>query len=237
MFTHLQSRFLLPLAVTGCGAVALGLAAVLPTARGARASAGDGRSPWHGSMAHGFVFGAGSLIVVTHVGMAIGIFSGQSDGKPNQWITSSPWLRSGELDRRVLAAEPGRAKELAASAWPEVFVNVLLPPGRTVYLLGDGAPLYFTCPVLYNTTWDKWPLGEAMRRTPGKPSVWTKELWNRQVQFVLVNAAEIDRLQKSGWADPMVTNDAVNAWLKEEGRLIRSWPEIGVGLFELRGDR
>jgi hypothetical protein len=227
LVTHLQSRFLLPLAVTGCGVLAAGLAALMREAPGPGVQ--GRRSP-----RHGLVIGVGSLICIGHAGITIGTFSGQSKGKPNISLLESPWFRTGELERRALAQNPDRARELAEAAPPEVFVNVLAPPGTKVYLIGEARGLYYTCPMLYNVTWDKWPLGEAMRSWPGKPAAWTQDLWDKGVRLVLVNAAEIDRLQQSGWADPMVTNEAVNAWLQDEGRLVRSWPEIGVGLFELK---
>jgi hypothetical protein len=228
MFTHLQSRFLLPLAVPGCWIIALGLAAVRPPEKPVPTRA----SPWRG-----ITVGVGSLICLGHAGLAIGIFSAQCGGQPNLSLMESPWFRTGELNRRILMQAPERAAELVESASSEILVNVLTAPGTKVYLIGEARSLYYTCPILYNTTWDKWPLGEAMRRSPAKPEAWTKELRDAGVRLVLVNAAEIDRLQASGWADPLVTNQAVEAWLKEEGRLIRSWPEIGVWLFELRGDR
>lgn len=115
---------------------------------------------------------------------------------------------------------------------PEVVANVFRP-GEMVYLIGEARALYYTGPVLYNTTWDRWPLGEAMRRTPGNPAKWSRDLWAQGVRLVLVSESEIERLQKSGWADPLVTVEAVRGWLKDQARLVRSWPG-GVGLYQLK---
>lgn len=227
--THLQSRFLLPLAVTGCGVVGLGLAAL-------RRLESAGEVDERRARLNSFVVGIGALVCIGHAGLLIGIFKAQSGGQPNLTLLQSPWYRSGELDRRVLNQEPHRAEELAKVASPEIFVNVLAQAGTKVYLIGEARGLYYTCPILYNTTWDKWPLGEAMRRAPGKPAEWTRDLWNQGVRLVMFNEAEVDRLQTSGkgWADPLVSSEVVAAWLKEEGLLVRSWPEAGVALFELK---
>jgi len=107
-------------------------------------------------------------------------------------------------------------------------------PGSVVYLLGDATPLYFRSPVLYNTTWDKWPLGEAIGAAPNEPGAWTRSLRERGVTLVLVNLAELDRLRKSGWADPRITPETLKAWLGSNGvRPVREWPELGCALFEL----
>jgi hypothetical protein len=104
-----------------------------------------------------------------------------------------------------------------------------------VYLLGEARPLYLTAPTLYNTTWDTWPLGEAMRRHPGDPAAWAAELRQQGVTHVFYNEAELQRLRSSGrgWADPILTPQAVNDFLQRNARLVRSWPEAGCALFEL----
>jgi hypothetical protein len=236
-FTHLQSRFLLPVAVMGCGMFGAGLRGALPArVAQSRASAqGSPREegPWRGEGRSGAVIGAGVLVCIAMAGMGIGVFKAQMGGGPNLLLLESPWVRTGELDREALPrAKPEEQKDLIERMGPEEFVNVMVKPGTMVYLLGGATPLYFTCPVLYNTTWDKWPLGEAMRKSPGNSAAWTRELWDRGVRLVLVDEAEIERLTASGWADPMVTVHAVRSWLKDEGHLVRSWPRIG--LFELK---
>lgn len=239
-FTHLQARFLMPVGVVWCVLVGVGLSALLVEGEGPaveRRATPRARVPGsgRGSQRNGFVIGAGAMVCVAQAGLSVGLYSAQGDGKPNVLMLQSPWVFTGELDRRSLAADGSRAKQLAEEATPEVFVNVLVKPDAGVYLLGDARALYYTRPVLYNTTWDRWPLGEAMRKAPGKPAEWTKELWARGVRVVLVSESEIQRLHASGWADPVVTVEAVRGWLKEEGRLVRSWPEGGVGLYELKG--
>lgn len=219
--THLQSRFLLPLAVPTCGCCALALAAANELFK---------RSSRAGSL----ITAVGAMVCIGHAGQLIGIFSAQGGRAPNLTLLESPWFRSGEFDRRTLAIDPSRAGALAENASPEVFINVLAPPGIPVYLLGEARGLYYTGPILYNTTWDAWPLGEAMRRSPGDPSAWTSELWDRGVRLVLLNEAEVSRLNASGWADPLVTAESAARWLQDQGRPVRSWPEIGVVLFELR---
>src|SRR6185295_5164834 len=105
-----------------------------------------------------------------------------------------------------------------------MFISYWAKPGACVYLLGDATPLYFSVPVLYNTTWDRWPLAEAMRAAPADLGAWSRALSAQGVRYILVNPSEIDRLIRSGWADPLITGHAVSDWLAHSARLIRQWP-------------
>lgn len=226
--THLQSRFLLPLAVPGAVSIGLATAAVVGQIKG-RAAASPA------------ALAVSSLVVLWLAAASVLTFAGQRGGRPNQLLAAGPGARSGEIFRAPLAAAtPAERREFFESAPPEAFVNLALPPGETVYLLGDSTPLYFTVPTLYHSTWDRSPLGEAMRRHPGDPGAWTRELRERGVRFVLFNPSEIERLHRSGaggpggsWYDPLVTTEAAAAWLSGEGRLVRRWSERGPFLFEL----
>ena len=144
-------------------------------------------------------------------------------------------MRTGEAIRNEFEAmAPGQQREVLGGLGPEQFVNFWASPGSVVYLLGDATPLYFRPPVLYNTTWDRWPLGEAIAAAPGEPAQWTRALRERGVRLVLVNFAELERLRRSGWADPRITPEALKAWLERGGvRPIKEWQELGSALFEL----
>jgi len=207
-FTHLQSRFLLPLVVTG--AVAIGVVT-------------RGRIAWAA------LVGAAVL-----AGATLWRFAHERGGRPNATLVGGTALFDGSLWRNEWArASPARRGELAAMMGPEAFVNVALGEER-VYLLGDATPFYFRAPVLYHTTWDQSPLGRLIREHPGEPRQWTAGLRARGVGLVLWNAGEVSRLQRSGWYDPTVTNDAIEAWLRDDAEPVQAWPDSGRYLFRLR---
>jgi hypothetical protein len=216
--THVQSRFLLPLAAPGCALFGLALVgtpgksreppATLPSARGiaARAIAG--------------------VLCLAQLAWAVRIFSSERAGAPNAMLLAGPGVRTGE------GFAPQDRAALLESAGPTLYINLTTPPGRRVYLLGDATPLYYTADVLYNTTYDRWSFGDAVRAAPGDPAAWTRELRRRGISRVLVSSAELDRLTRSGWIDPAVTPQAVGAWLKSGVRVVRQWPG-GWALVEL----
>ena len=107
-------------------------------------------------------------------------------------------------------------------------------PDERVYLLGDATPFYYSVPVLYHTTYDRSPLGQAMRRAPADPDAWTRELRALGVRYVLYAPGEIRRLRASGWYDPIVTTDAVERWLAHSARPVHAPERQGRVLFELR---
>jgi hypothetical protein len=219
--THIQSRFLLPLAVPSCAL--FGLAATRPEPRTDRATALLTRARV-GTRATSLLAPAACLL---QAGAALVIFTNQRGGKPNTFLQGGPGVRTGAA---FTSEERAGAN---AALGPDLYVNFNVPSGRIVYLLGGSTPLYFTADVLYNTTWDRWPLGEAIRAAPGDPAAWSRDLARRGVSLVLLNWVELARLSRTGWADPVVTPGAVDAWLKSGVRVIREWPEIGAILVEI----
>jgi len=219
--THLQSRFLIPLAVPGC--ILFGMAA-------SRTPPGDGRL----ALVAGNLFKSrwlapllAPLICIAQAGVTVAIFARQNDGRPNLQLLSGPGILTGE-------AVPAQMRsQVLPDVGPELFINFSAPPGAVVYLLGDATPLYSTTPVRYNTTWDRWPLGEAMRAAPGDPAAWAAALRAKGITHILANFSEIARLNQSHWADPAVTPESAAAWLDSSARLIRAWPERGSALYEL----
>jgi hypothetical protein len=214
--THIQSRFLLPLAIPGCGLISLAVAH----------TSDDNRR---------FIpprVGLAIVACLIQLIASVMIFADQRAGHPNAMLLSGPGVRTGEAFRAELAGLPPaeRSKQLD-NLGPEAFCNFFLPRDATLYLLGDATPLYFRLPVLYNTTWDTWPLGDAIRAAPADPAAWTGTLLSRGVRFVLLDPGEIDRLTRSGWIDPAITPGAVSDWLSRSARPVKSWPV--ATLFEL----
>ncbi len=226
--THLQSRFLLPLVVPGAALIAVQLGGL-----GAR--------------------GPGSMIGVARVCAALAllaqacasafIFVLEHGGAPNRVLVAGPGYFSGELFAREMRdADAGDRAAMLENAPVSAAINLALSgaapsieakPGA-VYFLGDATPFYYSVPVVYNTTYDRSLLGEAMRRAPGDPGAWTRELRALGVRFVLYAPSEIRRLQRSGWYDPLVTTGTVEEWLARDAALVREWPGAGRALFELR---
>lgn len=193
VFTHIQSRFLLPLLIPGAALIALGAASLPPAA--ARVVA--------------------VVLGLAQAGVLAAIFSIQLGGSPGAGLVWMPADAAGESHRALLArADSGKRMDFfTKEATPTQYCNLGLPPASKVYLLGDATPLYFTVPVLYNTVWDRWPLLDAMDKFPGDATqqggLWIQHLRTFGVTHVLVNLPEIHRYRQSGYSDPRLTVEAV----------------------------
>lgn len=208
MLTHIQSRFLIPLAVTGSMLFGLGVARAAALRCGLTGKIG---------------LGLAALCILVQLGASISIFTQQRAGQPNGRLTMSPSMIAGDglSDEQVLAGAQATA-------------NRLLPAGSTLYLLGDAAPFYYTRDVVYNTTWDTWLLGEAVRASPDDPAAWTAHLRDAGVDHVMVDEIGLSLFWRSGTADPHITQDVVSAWLDHPStRPMQSWPREGKHLFRL----
>ncbi len=214
--THLQSRFLYPAIVPG--AILVGLAPLAPRSAPARRT----------------LLGIAALVVGIQGGASVLNFARQRGGHPNAMLAPGVGARTGDAYRELMAGPDDRRMVLDAAA-PETYCNLALPTGSKVYLLGDATPLYYLGPILYHTTWDRSPLGDAMRAAPDDPAAWTRALRSRGVDHVLLSEFELARLHASGWYDPPVTAQRARAWLDREGHLVKAWPEGGRYLFRLGG--
>lgn len=142
------------------------------------------------------------------------IFTEQHGGQPNLRLASGT------------AIDTGRPPEPAVlAAVPSAFVNAMLPADSTVYLLGDATPFYYERPVVYNTTYDAWPLGQAIRDAPDSPEAWSESLQEQGITHVLVSLTEMGRLAQSGWIDPSITPERWLEWLQTLPNPIMAWPE------------
>lgn len=239
--THVQSRFLLPLLAPMCALLGLGAGALAASAgpRGAR--------PLGAAItalalvpailgAAGFLRQRGGEPNAMLIG-GVGMFTGMS--RAEQLL---------DLPARE------RAAFLHQSAGPFEVINMLIRPGvlgpetlaaamsggsipsaeavGSVYLLGDATPLYYLgatggtdAGVIYHTTWDRSPLGDAIRARPDDPAAWSAALRARGITFVLVNLDELARLiAKDRNFDPDVTIDRVLAWLSDpRARCTQVW--------------
>lgn len=100
-----------------------------------------------------------------------------------------------------------------------------------LYLLGNSTPLYLPGPLIYHTTWDASPLGDAIRATPGeakdKANAWSAELRDRGIDAVLITPSEIDRLAETKWYDPAVTLEIVKNWVEFGAKPVRMFQDSG----------
>ncbi|GJQ30050.1 MAG: hypothetical protein HBSAPP03_19340 [Phycisphaerae bacterium] len=213
--THLQSRFLLPMLPIAATLIALALAAV----------------PWRTARAI-----LAGLATATQGAFLIAAFAGQrpvpgeSKGRPNALLVQGVHARTGTAAIESLASATTAERDAwLATAPPEAFVNAVFP-GRRVYLLGGATPLYFAGPVVVNTTWDAWPMGDFIAAHPDTPAAWSAALRERSIDLVLIDTGEIDRLARSGWIDPRVKADDIRQWMRNHTTLVQAWPRAGIYL-------
>src|SRR5262249_47886392 len=146
----------------------------------------------------------------------------------------------GQLTGAAVEAEFGgttdaqREQVLAGVATPEVYVDLCLDPSETIYLLGDSTPFYYRNPVLYHTTWDRSPLGEAVRAVPDDPAAWAQHLRGLGIRYIVVNMSELQRLiEVDHWYDPDGSVARVQRFGSACCEPVREWPRRGQVLVRL----
>lgn len=244
-FTHLQSRFLLPVLVPIATAFGLGAAAVLTLAtRRLSATTTRDDDPPRLPVLAAVVIG---LLPLTAAGWSAINFIRQAGAQPNRALVLGAGGLSGMSFETSLAqaGDEERRQFLDENAGPAAYVNLALraeaakapadvPTG--LYLLGDATPLYFldalgdepsTAPddrdgrpmrVYYHTTWDASPLGDAIAAAPDDPAAWSAWMRARGIGFVLVNYGELGRLiERDHNFDPRVTLPLVGVWVTPGG--------------------
>ncbi|MFG0328289.1 MAG: hypothetical protein ACF8PN_00165 [Phycisphaerales bacterium] len=205
--THLQSRFLLPAAPL----LVIGAIFGLEAWPGERRRSSQHLAPAI-AVAGAFMLGLWS----------VALFHRERGGAPASYVDGLA-LMSGELFAGARSIESATALQ----THPFAFVNHRLPEDAGgLYLLGDATAFYLARPILYHTTWDRAPLGEAIRTTQSDdPRAWSRELKSRGVEFILINFAELARLiETDDWYDPEVTRERVAALAIEAGEPLGAWP-------------
>lgn len=230
---HQQARFLMPIIVPG-GAL-LGLAVGvwgLPWRRGAAVGLGAASVGVLGVASTRLFLNEGIGAPCRALESGVGGITGEALG-PDDSLRAMPESGLIEMFRdaenpvaavnRLVGLEAAQAREH----------NAVAP---LVYLLGDATPLYFTVPVLWNTTWDAWPLERAMRNAgpEGLAPRWAGELRRRGVTHVLINYAELARLRRSGYSPVEMTPEFGAAFAREACTPVVEWPRRGCALYRLR---
>ena len=216
LFTHMQSRFLIPCVIPLMLMVGLPNFA-MSQCQLERATSHRLRS----ASARAFPVMVAGVVCVFFIGLTFRNYADQHDGAPAAMIDAMP-LSTG------LGLLP-ETQEVFAERNPVVFLNlnILRLRGGSVYLLGDSTPFYLNPAHLYHTTWDTSPLGRLIVEYPDHPDRWAQQLAEQyDVRYVLINWSELARLiEKDHWYDPNVTLLNVRI-LRDAGstRLIRNWP-------------
>lgn len=211
--THIQSRFLLPLVLPAAVLVATALA-------------GLGR--WLGRSGGILSTTATFLTLAIGTAFAVVVYAREFGGAPAEDLPTWPGDRTGLRARAILDARfPAERLEylMGPNISPEGFCNLALPPDSVVYLLGISTPFYYQCRIVYHTTWDRSPLSEARAQTgesAAADSVLTG-LRSRGITHVLVDLAELDRLQRSHYYDPAVTAQSVADLFFARASVVRGW--------------
>ncbi|MEK6702379.1 MAG: hypothetical protein AABZ53_08960 [Planctomycetota bacterium] len=211
--THIQSRFLLPLVLPAAVLVASPLAAL-------------GR--WNGRAGGMLSILATILTLAIGTAYTVGVYSRESGGAPAQDLSIWPGDLTGLRGRSVLDARfPAQRIEylMGPNISPEGFCNLALPRESVVYLLGVSTPLYYQCRVVYHTTWDRSPLSEVLGQSSqaATPDQHLAALRARGITHVLVDFAELDRLQRSRYYDPSVTPQSVADLFLGRSSVVRAW--------------
>jgi hypothetical protein len=229
-FGHQQSRFLLPAAPIGAALIGLAAAAAL------RALASWRR--------RGLVLLSAALVAMAVVSMLN--FLSQNSARPNIALATGVGAINGAIAEAAAAhMSNAERRELLDSLAPAAIINIAFdapaassrPPTR-IYLLGDATPFYFQPSVLYNTTWDAWPLAESLRRNDQSLPTAIADLRRQGVTHILVNLDEIARLHADGWADPLITPELAQRVVTEGGSVVWRWSlagGAGVFLVEISG--
>ncbi|MEM9166655.1 MAG: hypothetical protein AAGB48_06485 [Planctomycetota bacterium] len=209
--THVQSRFLIPLLPAMVLLVGLGIGAAAagwPKARGMRVAL-----PW---IARG-------LVTLT-AAMTLWIFSQQRTqlGGPNAVL---PFGTAAFINPAIVGDD---VNTMPAEMW----IRSQLPEGSKTLLVGDARPFYMPQGTLYTTTWDTSPVASALRAWTDDPDAALLELQSI-VSHIYIDGFELDRLQATGWADPLMTSERVGSFLAHKASLLHTFAGQPRAVFAL----
>jgi hypothetical protein len=193
-FTHLQSRFLVPVAAPL--SIAIGLSACRLAERGAA---------WQrGLLWCGLLWGL----------MAVWTCLRDFDGSLR--LSGQVTLASGDVDLALLQGLEGEEAAAEVRAEPSVEVTLgSLFPGQRTLAVGWSTPFWVRpgAPVRWTTVWDTNPLETAA--TQPDPLAWLRDRYD----LVLVDWPMLERWQRSGWLAERLDPGQVAAWLRGLDRM------------------
>lgn len=232
-FTHLQSRFLVPLAVPAAALFGLACARIL-TPRSTQ--------PMPLPRTHALrVLCALPIVVQTLILLSLFVHERDIDrdrplGNPNLFLVAGVDAMSGEAFRREFdAASAAEKAKLVEQLTPVQYINLALPANAKIALIGDAGPLYFLRPITYATTWDTLPIAPMVAAHPDDQSWWAQPLQDQGIEYVLLNLGELDRYKRSGWLDPRLGRpEDLSRWLQASAHIVHAWPRAGTALFRFK---
>ena len=202
VFTHLQSRFLLPAAVPLCALAAIGLARLLPLDINA-------------NRAMLVVLNALAALVV----LGLSILPMRTYHDEHAELGHAPALAVGLLSQQTGDSLTEAARiEYGSKNLPAIAVNWLLPPDSKMLLAGEAATLYYRLDrIVYCTVWDRGPLSQVMREHGSDPEAMRESLRALGFTHVLVNPTMLSIWERDQWNDPLLTRRSVQGFLEVAG--------------------
>jgi hypothetical protein len=210
-FTHIKSRFMLPMVVPGTIAAGLFISVIMAQAGKHRTLTADCRPPIVWQLA-----AAAILLIWSCVPVAI--FAREANGGPAAQVGSTGILTGDALD--AIDRET-----LGRGLLPTIYINHLLPSEVRVLFIGEAAPLYYHHGRYdYQTTWDRGPMSLIMNEYPDKPHRWVIALRERGYTHVFINPVMLRIWEDAGWNDPNLTVDRVLDFAESQLTLDHTWP-------------
>ncbi len=199
MLTHLQSRFLVPIAPIMIGIAGFAAASF---------TAGEPNQTSNNIIQLRNRLIQLSLCIAALV--SVWMLSIQSAGHPFILV---------DLGTSVYT---GQATEITDPPWTAALNNTLAPD-ETVYLLGDSNPFYVRSPMIYNTVYDRWLIQDAIEESPADPAQWTRYLIEQNIDIVVISFSEISRFAHSGWLPASIDPDQLIEWIDSLDEPIYVW--------------
>lgn len=243
-FTHIQSRFLLPLLVPAAALFALALS---PRPRDITASA----TLESADRASRITFWIAALMTALQIFTLGNIFGSQRRGDPNGLLLLGPGMLSGELalvEWNVL--NPTERAQLESNLSAAAWMNLKSIGGSSLLLIGDSTPFYFGGRLgdpgkeigdglpRYNVTWDRSIITAALVGVANEPlaqdAAISKAIKDAGITHILINSAELARLARSGWLDPLLTPAVLQRWLAANATPVREWQGEGRVLYQVK---
>ncbi len=243
-FTHIQSRFLLPLVVSAAALFALALS---PRPRDIAAPSALANADRSSRVA----FWIAALMAALQTFTLGSVFGSQRRGDPNGLLLLGPGALSGELALAQWSIlNPTERAQLESNLSAAAWMNLKGIGGSSLILIGDSTPFYFggrAGPAgaeigdglpHYNVTWDRSIITAALVGVANEPvaqdAAILKAIKDAGITHILVNSAELARLARSGWLDPLLSPAILQRWLAANAVPVREWRGEGRVLYQVK---
>ncbi len=207
LFTHIKSRFMLPMVVPASCGIAIGVLRLQQFLQFEHESSSR--------LSQVLVFG---FVAVWCLQPAL-LYRAQRDGAPSARIGWVGLFSGTDIADDQLHMATGSAT---------VRINRTLPRDARVMLVGDAAPLYYTADVTYTTVWDRGPMSAAIAAHPDEPARWMQTLRKQGFSHVLVSPTMLRLWQESRWRDPLLDPDAILRAAERHGTVVARFADGSV---------